>query len=375
MNETPAHLELRALHIPDSIDDDDAADFLEMTRVRNLVYREITGSSDDDLRPQELLPHYRPAPDELRFTWLARLDGRVVGRAGLDVPLESGSDTAYWRIELLDEVHGRGIGSAAYGLIERTARSHGRHVLQAYAEHPDAPGERLSAPTGYGSIPLDRGARFFLRHGYELQQIERKSVLDLAAAGATVDRLLEVARAAASGYRVVHWSAPTPPEFVDGYAWLKSRMSTDAPAGGMDVDEEAWDAARVGRHDARYVEAEQTLFVTAAQHVASGELVAFNELMIGADRARATNQEDTLVAGTHRGHRLGMLVKCAALAAWRDVAPESPRVITYNAEENRPMLDINEAIGFRPLSYEGAWQKRITDGAADSAGSSGTTGW
>jgi len=352
-------LELRPLVIPSSIERPDAADFIEMTRVRNLVYREINGDADDDLRPDELLPHYRPAPDELRFVWVALWDGRLVGRVGLDIPLEAGSPVAYGLIELLRDVHGRGIGSAAHAELERTARAHGRTVLQSYVSHPEQPGPRLAAPTGFGDVPDDHAARFLTHHGYGLQQVERKSVLDLAGAQQTVAELLARARAASSDYRVVQWSGPTPEEYIDGYAWMKSRMSTDAPAAGLEVDEERWDADRVRRHDARYVEASQLLFVTAAQHIETGELAAFNELMIGDDRSLATFQEDTLVLKEHRGHRLGMLVKCAALATWRDIAPESPRVITYNAEENRPMLDINEAIGFRAVSYEGAWKKTL----------------
>ena len=150
------------------------------------------------------------------------------------------------------------------------------------------------------------------------------------------------------------------PEYVDGYAWMKSRMVTDAPSAGLEFDEETWDAARIAEHDSKYTDSGRTIQVTAAQHIATGELCAFNELVVGKDRTEASHQEDTLVLKEHRGHKLGTLVKCAGLLSWRDIAPDSPRVITYNAEENRPMLDINEAIGFVPISYEGAWKKVLS---------------
>jgi GNAT superfamily N-acetyltransferase len=369
MEHAPPGLELRPIRIPPATDAADAADFVEMVRQRNLIYREISGHEDHDLTPEELLPHFRPDAYERRLAWLVLLEDEPVGRVGVDLPIEGDSAVAFWLVELRRHVWGRGIGTAAYALVERVAREHGRTVLQTWAEHEaDAAGAlpRLDAPTGFGSVPLDHTARFLVRHGYALEQIERNSVLDLADPDARLRPLRDAAAAAADGYRVVRWTAPTPPELADDYAWMKSRMATDAPSAGLEIDEEAWDAARVALHDARYTGAGRTLQVTAAQHVATGRLAAFNELVIGPDHAAASHQEDTLVLAEHRGHRLGMLVKCDGLLAWRERFPASRRVLTYNAEENRPMLDINETIGFVPLAYEGAWKKTLSaDARAD----------
>lgn len=357
MSTLPAGLELRPLHIPASIDSPDAADFREMARVRNLVYREIAGHDDHAMPADELLPVYRPTAAQIRLVWIALWDGEVVGRVGLDLPQEDGARTGFWLIELRRSAWGRGIGRAAHDLIERTAREHGRTILQSWAEHPAIDGPQLDAPTGFGRIPLDRAARFYLAAGYTLEQVVRQSRLELDGAESHLQALLAEAEAAASGYRVIQWTLPTPPEFIDAFAYMKSRMITDAPAAGLDYDEEVWDAARVADWERRYTDADRHVLVTVAQHVDSGELAAFNELSIGKDRTAVTHQEDTLVVASHRGHRLGMLVKCAGLLAWREANPESPRVMTYNAEENRPMLSINEAIGFVPIAYEGAWQK------------------
>ncbi|WP_345543585.1 GNAT family N-acetyltransferase [Microbacterium jejuense] len=354
-------VEIRPLIVPASIDAPEAADFITMVDVRNEIYREISGHGDEAITPAELLPHYQPSEHQIRRFWIVVQDGEVVGRVGVDIPLDEGSTSAIWIIELLRRSWSQGIGSAAYELVERAAREYGRTVLQSWAEHPAADGPRLAPPTGFGTIPEDHAARFYLRHGYTLEQVERGSAFDLTGSFAEVERLLAVAEEASGGYRVVQWFAPTPAEHVDGYAWMKSRMSTDTPIGALEFAEEVWDAARIAEHDARYTDTDRTLLVTTAQHTATGELCAFNELVVGKDRTEATHQEDTLVLKEHRGHKLGTLVKCAGLLAWRDVAPASPRVLTYNAEENRPMLDINEAIGFAPIAYSGAWKKVLDD--------------
>jgi hypothetical protein len=100
----------------------------------------------------------------------------------------------------------------------------------------------------------------------------------------------------------------------------------------------------------------------AARDDRTGQLVGFSELSIPADRSRPAQQCDTLVLSEHRGHRLGMLLKLANLVDLHALSPLPPMVTTFNAEENRHMLDVNEAVGFMPLSYAARWKKVIGRG-------------
>lgn len=352
---------LRPLVLPARADADDASELVELARVRNAVYRELTGRDEQDLSATELLPLLQSRRERTTHVWTVRLDDEIVGRAVVDIPHDEGSRVVQAAIELLPRVWGRGIGSAILPHIETTAREHGRTVIQSWVEQQAGDGPRLDAATGFGSVPRDHVARFLLARGFALEQVYRVSRLCLTAHTlSAVQMLLEDALPTSSDYRLVQWTVPTPDDRVDGYAWLKSRMSTDAPAAGLDVDEEIWDARRVREMEQRLVQMGQSLLVVAAEHIGTGELSAFTELGIGLDTTRTTHQNDTLVLRSHRGHRLGMLVKCAALIAWQQIAPESRDVITYNAEENRPMLAINEALGFAAIAYEGAWKKELS---------------
>ncbi|WP_309129414.1 GNAT family N-acetyltransferase [Microbacterium sp.] len=354
---------LRPLELPARADAGPSPLIREYAAVRDACVLEQTGRDDDARSADDLLPMLYGDDDLQRRQWYMERDGAMIGCAALNILQDGGATTAIGTIAVLRAHQSEGVGSAVLRILEDHARSEGVRNLLTFAEHraDDGAEDALPSPTGMGAVPRDRSARFLMRHGFTLEQVVRVSALTWEAS--TAGRLDELRKDAAShspDYRVVQWMLPTPDEHIDGYAWMKSRMSTDVPDAELDMPVETWDADRVRRHDARYAARGASVLVTAAQHARTGELCAFNELAIRADHSGSTDQEDTLVLSEHRGHRLGTLVKTAGLLSWRERFPLSPRVVTYNAEENRPMLSINEAIGFTPIAYEGAWKKVLT---------------
>ncbi|MGM7697043.1 GNAT family N-acetyltransferase [Microbacterium sp. A84] len=353
---------LHPLVLPAQADAAPSALVREYANIRNTSISDLTGRDEEDMTAESLLPLLYDSPEFTRRQWYVSVDDQLVGVGTLNILADDGGRTGFTIISLIRAHWGAGIGSAALPHIEAAAREAGVQRLLVWVEHPATPSETpLPSPTGFGEIPNGHGARFLLRHGFTLEQVERVSTFTWTDASQQRARdLLADAESHASGYRVVQWTLPTPAEYIAGYAWMKEHMSTDVPDADLDMPAEKWDAERIARHDERHLQAGNTVLVTAAQHIDSGELCAYNELSIGPDSSSATHQEDTLVLASHRGHRLGMLVKTAGLLTWREQHPASDRVITYNAEENRPMLSINEAIGFAAIAYEGAWKKVLT---------------
>ena len=254
-------------------------------------------------------------------------------------------------VDVLPRHRGEGVGSALLDFAERAAAAAGCRVLKAELPHRVIDGgERVASPTGSGDLAgADPGVRFLRAHGYSLEQVVRISLLDLSDAS--------VVTGDQQGYRLATWVGPTPPEHVEELAALRTRMSTDAPAAGLAAREDPWDVQRVVDHDDRLESGGQTMLTAAAVHVGSGRLVGFTELATAA-AGRAAIQEDTLVLREHRGHGLGAWMKTATLPLLREHAPHLTSIVTWNAEENRPMLDVNEQMGFRPIGYEGGWLKR-----------------
>lgn len=355
-------LTITPLAIPASVDAANAADFLAMAELNRRVCLHDAGIAELAPSAQELLPDWLDSTDRLQIGFIARVQDRIVGTVTLSLPQEEGATTAEFDLLIDPDAWDQGVEEVLLALAEDEARRSGRTSLQTWTLHRPARGESVLVPaTGWGAVPVTELSRALEAGGYRLEQVERNSEFDLQGDLAAVERrLAEALEAAGPDYRVVTWTAPTPPELLDTYAEVLSRLATDVPSGDLAVDEEKWDADRVRRRDKRFADSGQTVSVAAVQHLPSGALVAYNQLVISSDLTDVTHQFGTLVLNEHRGRRLGTVVKCANLLRWRGIAPASPKVSTFNAEENRPMLDINEAIGFVPASYAGAWQKNLS---------------
>ena len=156
---------------------------------------------------------------------------------------------------------------------------------------------------------------------------------------------------------MVQWVDRTPPEWLPDLALLYTRMSTDAPSAGLAEPEQLWTPERVAQEEQKAAASPRTALTSAVLHGPSGHLVGFTKLEVPAESGRSVSQADTLVLREHRGHRLGMLLKVANLELLAAERPGRPSVTTYNAEENRHMLDVNETLGFVPMGYEGAWRR------------------
>lgn len=292
-------------------------------------------------------------------------DRDVVGAVVLDLPRAGNPHVAELDVWVDPEHRREGIGTALVDAAERVAAARGRttalvttaHRGEPPAGHPDA----LAAASGSGRLDASvPGVRFAVRRGYVPEQAERYSVLDVPGDEAALARLLDAAASAAGpDYRLHSWTDRAPDAWLDDVAVLLTRMSTDVPQAGLDLDEDPWDATRVRHREDVAAATGRGFLVTVAEHVPTGRLAAITQLEHSAAQPACAWQDATLVLREHRGHRLGMLVKAANLRHTARVRPTTRRIHTWNAEENAHMLAINVALGFRPVGVEAIWQRTL----------------
>uniref|UniRef100_A0AAU2W2W9 GNAT family N-acetyltransferase n=1 Tax=Streptomyces sp. NBC_00008 TaxID=2903610 RepID=A0AAU2W2W9_9ACTN len=279
--------------------------------------------------------------DHLRVHALLALIGdEPAGAARLELPARDNTHLLSFRLAVSPELRENGVGSALHRAITTTAAREERTSLLT---HLDLPTDGSGGP----------GVSFATARGYTLRNTELRQQLRLPV---DEDRLkhLSTPAALAAGYRVISWSGRCPDHYAQRYATLRGLLLDEAPTGGLSLEAERWDIARL-RAEEHLNERQQRTVITSMVLAPDGTTAGHT--VLAATRGNHAFQWDTLVLRGHRGLGLGVTLKAVNLLRLQRDTPSTTRVETTNATQNTHMRAINDRLGFTPIELCEDWQR------------------
>jgi GNAT superfamily N-acetyltransferase len=204
--------------------------------------------------------------------------------------------------------------------------------------------------------------QFAERLGYRLNNVEVERRQPLPLPEETLRRLEAEAATHMGGYRLQTVVGPVPAELAQPFCDAYNQLHVEMPHGELEVEEGRRTPAELAAQDEELLESGRTRVMVLAWDE-NDTVVAYTCAATSPpDRDEASvDQWSTLVLPAHRGHRLGLAVKCALTRTLQERFPDRTFVRTQNAEVNAPMVAINEALGFRIHTIDGEFAHRLDE--------------
>jgi RimJ/RimL family protein N-acetyltransferase len=247
-----------------------------------------------------------------------------------------------WAGVAIDPAHRRrGLGGTLWRAAEDLARERGRTSIGT--DGWESPGvERFAAACGLrlGSVSVARRQ--------QVDALDRSWLAGLHAEAA----------ARAADYELLRLPAPTPEELLPAVAELTGAIN-DAPTDDLEIEDEVFPVERIRAYESAQSARRHRLYRVVARHRGTGELAGHSVVAVEQERPHIGDQHDTSVVRTHRGHRLGMLLKTEMLLWLAEAEPALRTVDTWNAASNDHMIAVNERLGFVVLGRGLEFQKSL----------------
>lgn len=333
-------IDLRPLDPTDPTQQAAAQDWLD---VHNGVQRDLFGDTASSWTLAEVRALHERG-DRRRVAVAAWQADEVVGALEVMLPLRDNQLVAMLWLSVRHDARGRGIGGALLSRAERIAAEHGRRTVLAETE--------------WAAGATDAAEGWAAAHGYAIAQTTLRSRQALPGDRSVLHGML--AGPGAEDYAVETIVDDLPESWLDDLAVLHRRMSTDAPLGDLQTEEEMWDAERVRTHHESMRVGRRRIVESVARHLPTDRLVGYTEVHVPSGNPSLAYQQDTLVLREHRGHGLGARLKAATALRLMDELPEVASVRTWNADDNAYMLAVNRALGYVVDGYSREWQKLLT---------------
>jgi GNAT superfamily N-acetyltransferase len=275
-----------------------------------------------------------------RHPFAATEDGQVIGTGQIMLPLLDNTHIAFLAPIVRPSHHRRGVGTALLEHGIEYVRARGRDTVIIEVNRP-------MTESGPG---VSAGHAMLTRHGFSEASVELHRVLDTPVPDGRLAALEAEADERRDDYRMVQFAESVPDELMADYCHLQEAFNSEAPLGDLDIEPEVWDEARVLEREDLCRRTRRRERAVAAL-ASDGTMVALTEMMTTDHQPEVGWQSGTLVLKEHRGHRLGLAVKVANLRGFQAEFPQVRAVHSWNAEENGPMVAINDKLGFRPVEY------------------------
>lgn len=266
-----------------------------------------------------------------RRDWCAELDGAIVGwcAAGLET-YSSTSGLSYMVVGVREDARGRGLGGALYSEAETYLRALGARVIHTNVRD-ESPARRFAESRGFRHTRTERLSRVDPRE----VDVSGLAALERAKAGEGV-RLVSLADLRERPRDVFELDAATSRD-----------VPHDEPIDDLRYDE--WLASFWRHPDVSF---EGSFFALDGDRPVALTLLR-------ADPAQGKALHDmTGTLPAYRGRGLARLVKLATIS-WA-AANGITTLMTENDETNRPMLALNESLGYRPFASELLYVRDLT---------------
>ena len=278
--------------------------------------------------------------------YLGYVDGQPVVSGSFEAPVNDNMEKVWCLVNVAPSDRRRGHGSWMAEYLMASAQDRGRTTLMTSVGYPFDADE---------SHP-DR--RFAAKHGFRFSQSAVHRVLKLPADREALDQLMTDAEPHHGGYIFRDFVGVPPAEILEGYCVLLNNILVDAPSGELEYEPGSETSDSLTARVASMADVGRTLYTNIAFDE-TGVPVAHSQLVVPEHDPGKVFQWDTLVHRGHRGHRLGIATKVRNLKVVQGLHPNRTTLHTWNAESNRPMIAVNDAMGFVPVRYEGEYYRTL----------------
>lgn len=307
-----------------------------------------------DVLDAEDLPGDPPTPVEKRMAdwrisfarypinrWILRVDGEIVATAVTQYDVEENLTNGMGRIAVHPDRRGRGYARLLAQPVFDHLEQGGRTRFETWIKR-DAPAEKLAEKVGLRSVLSERRSRLIVAE------------VDMDLMRAWIDRASERAR----DYELIYMRAPFPEESLQKVCDMMFIMNS-APLEEYEMEEEHIAPETWRDIEASVLQGQNQIHNFTAVHKPTGDFVGYTQIKTQGLQPDLAWQWDTGVHPDHRNKGLGRWLKAAMLERIVAQHPELERIDTENAGSNEPMLNINFAMGFKPIHDANAWQGEL----------------